>query len=111
LQCNNELEIISIEKRFLKSKPVCKVRFELPAEIAKDAKKVSVVGNFNNWNPKETTLKKLKSGAFSGQVNLERDQKIIYRYLINESKWENDNAAEAYEPTGVSYEENSVLFT
>jgi 1,4-alpha-glucan branching enzyme len=102
---------MSIQKKFLKSKPVCKVRFELPAEMVGSAKKVSVVGNFNNWNPKDTILRKLKSGSFAGQVNLERDQKIVYRYLIDGVTFENDNAAEAYEPTGVSYEENSVLFT
>ena len=35
---------MGIKKQFLKSKPVCKVTFIVPAE---DAKKVAVVGTFN----------------------------------------------------------------
>ena len=41
---------MAIKKQFLKSKPVCKVTFSLPAE---EAKKVSVVGSFNEWNAKK----------------------------------------------------------
>ena len=58
---------MAIKKQFLKSKPVCKVTFSLPAE---EAKKVSVVGSFNEWNAKKAPLKKLKNG-----------KKIIYKIL------------------------------
>ena len=49
---------MSISKKFLKSKPVCKVTFTVPAE---EAKNVAVVGSFNEWNQKATPLKKLKN--------------------------------------------------
>ena len=39
---------ISIQKRYLKSKPVCKVTFSLPREAVKSVKSVSIVGEFNN---------------------------------------------------------------
>ena len=45
-----ELEILftmAIKKQYLKSKPVCKVTFSVPA---KEATKVAVVGDFNEWN-------------------------------------------------------------
>ena len=50
---------MAISKQYLKTKPVCKVTFTVPA---KEAKKVAVVGDFNNWNPKGSMLKKLKNG-------------------------------------------------
>ena len=51
---------MGITKQYLKSKPICKVTFSVPAE---DAKKVAVVGDFNNWSPKGSALKKLKNGT------------------------------------------------
>ena len=42
-----------IAKKFLKSKPVCKATFTLPAEAAQGAKKVFLVGDFNNWDTAE----------------------------------------------------------
>ena len=38
-----------IKKQFLKSKPVCKATFTLPAEAAPEAKTVEILGDFNNW--------------------------------------------------------------
>ena len=52
---------MAISKQYLKSKPVCKVTFSVPA---KDADEVTVVGTFNEWDTKSTTLKKLKNGTF-----------------------------------------------
>ena len=54
---------MAISKQYLKSKPVCKVTFSVPA---KDADEVTVVGTFNEWDTKSTTLKKLKNGT--GQI-------------------------------------------
>ena len=52
---------MAIKKQFLKSKPVCKVTFSLPAE---EAKKVSVVGSFNDWNEKKSSFKEIKEWNF-----------------------------------------------
>ncbi|MCB0457845.1 MAG: glycoside hydrolase, partial [Flavobacteriaceae bacterium] len=54
---------MAITKQYLKSKPLCKVTFTVPAE---EANEVKVVGSFNGWNTKETPLKKLKNGTFKG---------------------------------------------
>ncbi len=48
---------MAIKKQYLKSKPVCKVTFSVPAE---EAKNVAVVGTFNEWNTEATELKKIK---------------------------------------------------
>jgi 1,4-alpha-glucan branching enzyme len=49
---------MAISKQYLKSKPICKVTFSI---VAEDAKNVSLVGSFNEWNAKATQLKKLKN--------------------------------------------------
>ena len=56
---NLKRNTMAITKQYLKSKPVCKVTFTVPAE---EAAKVFVVGDFNDWNPKKGTLRKLKNG-------------------------------------------------
>ena len=71
---------MAIKKQFLKSKPICKVTFTVPAE---EANKVAVVGNFNEWNEKSTPLKKLKNGTFKGTIDLESGKSHEFRYLID----------------------------
>lgn len=83
---------MAITKQYLKSKPICKVTFTVPAE---EAKKVAVVGSFNNWDEKATTLKKLKNGTFKGTLNLEKDNSYEFRYLID-GTYVNDEQADAY---------------
>ena len=48
---------MAISKNYLKTKPVCKITFEVPSE----AESLSVVGDFNNWDLQSTQLKKLKN--------------------------------------------------
>ena len=40
---------MALTKKFLKSKPVCKVGFRLPADAANGVSKVHLVGEFNDW--------------------------------------------------------------
>ena len=100
---------MSLTKKFLKSKPVCKVTFRLKSATAKEAKKVNVLGDFNDWNPKKGKMKKLKSGEFTLTLDLESDRDYEYRYLMDGSEWENDDAADKYVPSGVGVEENCVV--
>ena len=71
---------MAIKKQFLKSKPVCKVTFTVPAV---DAKKVAVVGSFNNWDEKAAPLKKLKNGTHKGTINLDTSNSYEFRYLVD----------------------------
>jgi 1,4-alpha-glucan branching enzyme len=52
-------QIMSLKKQFLKSKPVCKVTFTVDPTLVEGAKEVAVLGDFNNWDPSETTMRKL----------------------------------------------------
>lgn len=101
---------MSLTKRFLKTKPVCKVTFTVSSEMADGAKKVGLVGEFNDWNMKKPiAMKGYKNGSFKATVDLETGKSYQFRYLLDGSTWQNDDLADAYVPTGVSDEENSVV--
>ncbi len=95
----------------LKKKPVrgsdkISVTFETRAHAG--AGKMSVVGEFNDWNPRRHPMRKRKDGAWSATVRLEPGQRYEYRFLVDESEWATDGEADAIvqNPFG---EENSVV--
>ena len=98
---------MAIIKTYSKSKPVCKVTFEVSADAVNGAKSVSLLGDFNEWNP--TALKKQKDGNFKASLELEKGKEFAFRYLVDNDVWINDEAADKYVASGVSYEENSVV--
>jgi len=100
---------MSLKKKYLKSKPVCKVSFEVPKEAANGAKKIVIVGEFNEWDTKELTMKKLKNGSFTSVVDLTPGREYQFRYLIDDNKWENDWNADRYVRTDFGDCENSVV--
>ncbi len=99
----------SLKKTYLKSRNACKVTFRLAWEAAYDAKQVCIVGEFNDWNPTATRMKKLKSGEFSVTLELEPGREYQYRYLIDNTRWENDWGADRYEVSPFGDCENSVV--
>ena len=69
-----------------KDKPK-KVQFEL---LALDAQKVYLAGNFNNWDPKTSLMKKDKKGTWKITLSL-KPGRYEYRFLVD-GNWENDPA-------------------
>lgn len=100
---------MSINKRYLKGKPVCKVTFTLPEEMAPASQSVYVAGDFNQWHPTATPMKKLQNGMFKTTIALETGREYQFRYLIDGGIWENDNQADGYVPSGMGTEDNSVI--
>ncbi|MCK0191251.1 isoamylase early set domain-containing protein [Arenibacter sp. F20364] len=96
---------MGITKQYLKSKPVCKVTFSVPAE---DAKKVAVVGDFNNWSPKGSALKKLKNGTFKGTFDLPKESTYEFKYIVD-GNYVNEAEADRYQWNEFAGAENSVL--
>jgi len=96
---------MAIKKQYLKSKPVCKVTFSVPAN---EASNVAVVGNFNEWNTEATSLKKLKNGIFKGTVDLECKNSYEFRYVVD-GVYINDDQADAYKWSDYAAAENGVL--
>lgn len=99
-----------IKKRYLKSKSSCKVTFRLPKDAVENAQRVSIVGDFNDWDNNTTFMKKLRNGDFSITLDLGRDREFRFRYLIDNTQWENDRQADKYmsNPFG---DEDSVVIT
>ena len=87
---------MSITKKFLKSKPVCKVTFKLAKGQVNGAETVNVVGDFNAWDEQASPMKKLKAGGFSTTLELEQGKEYQFRYLIDGEKWVNDEEADKF---------------
>ena len=100
---------MAIRKQTLKNKPVCKVTFNVCEKMANAATQAHVVGEFNNWSTSATPMKKSKKGAFSATVELEKGRSYQFRYLLGQSRWENDPDADGYLPTPFVDSHNSVI--
>lgn len=100
---------MSISKQYLKTKPLCKVTFTFSAQRDISATQVALLGEFNDWDPTALPMKKNKNGDFTATVNLKKDQEYQFRYLVNGGTWLNDEAADSYQPSQVSYDNNSVV--
>jgi 1,4-alpha-glucan branching enzyme len=100
---------MSIKKQYLKSKPVCKVTFRISEEIGTSARTAHVVGEFNNWNFSSIPMKKLKNGAFTTTLDLNKGKEYQFRYLLDDKRWENDANADKFAPTPYGDCENSVI--
>lgn len=100
---------MAFKKQYLKSKAVCKVTFKITKDEAHEADIVRLVGDFNDWDTTSAPMKKLKDGSFTATVELDKDADYQFRYLLNDSEWENDWEADAYVPSAVSYDNNSVV--
>ncbi len=100
---------MSLQKKYLKSRPVSKVTFRLPREAAPEAKEVFLVGTFNDWDPEATPMTRLKNGEFKVTLDLETGSEYTFRYLIEGELWENDWEADKYVPSGIEGQDNSVV--
>jgi len=80
-----------LKKKYVKSKDEYEVTFELPSE----AKEATLHCSANGWEP--IAMKKSK-GAFSAKLRLPANGRFQYRYLLDNSEWINDAAADGYMP-------------
>jgi 1,4-alpha-glucan branching enzyme len=100
---------MSIQKHFLPGKGVCQVLFTLPVSIFDDAKKIAVVGDFNDWNREKHLLKKTKSGRFQRLLELPTGKEYQFRYLIDDNDWENEWEADGLVETPFEETYNSMV--
>jgi 1,4-alpha-glucan branching enzyme len=61
---------------------------------------VSVVGDFNGWNPDEHPLRKRSNGTRSVAVELDGGRVHPFRYYDELGSWFDDPEADAFEPNG-----------
>ena len=87
-------------------KGACKVMFELPKQVG--AQKAAVLGDFNNWNPRATPMKRKRDGSFSVALNLDAGREYRFRYLLDEERWENDRDADRLVPNIFGTQDSSI---
>ncbi len=99
-----------MKKVFVTKKNSCKVTFSLPKEATLKGKKVSVLGDFNEWNPESAiALSKKKDGSFSKVVELEVGKDYEFRFLVDNERWENAWDADSYVQSPYMNIQNSVV--
>lgn len=100
---------MSLKKKYLKSKPVCKVTFKIPDKEANSARNAHVLGEFNDWSAATLPMKRHKKGGFSLTLDLEKGREYQFRYLLDDHQWQNEPEADAFVPTHFGDSFNSVI--
>jgi hypothetical protein len=80
-----------LQKTYYKTKDYCKVKFSFQPE---QAEKVEILGLNSNWE-ESIVMSKKKDGSFSADVNLPKETTHEFKYLVDETLWLNDEAADA----------------
>ena len=100
---------MGLRKKYLKTKPICKVTFTVPKNLANSAKSIHLVGEFNEWNATKNPLKKTSRGYFSTTIDLDKGKEYQFRYLVDKCNWINDPKADRYVYNDYANCENSVV--
>lgn len=74
------------------------VTFQLPA--AEPVGAVSVVGDFNGWDPYAHPLRKRGNGATTAVINVPAGRTLHFRYLAEGGIWFDDQTAGARDAQG-----------
>ncbi len=77
---------------------VVRVTFVLPADEPAGA--VSVVGDFNDWNPFAHPLRRRGNGTRTAVVSVPANATIRFRYLAEGGLWFDDETADGRDSAG-----------
>lgn len=91
-----------------KGKSNDKVKVTFVIEHDPEQPTVSVVGDFNGWDPSKNKLVKRRNNTRSAAVELEKGQSYRFRYYAADGSWFNDDDADAYE-SGEHGSDNCIL--
>ena len=101
---------MTISKKYLKTKPICKVTFRISPEIGDKHRKACVLGSFNDWNYNSHRMRKLvKDGSFSIVIDLEINKEYEFKYLLDDKIWLNDDSADKEVSTHFGDSINSII--
>ncbi|MEI6894157.1 MAG: isoamylase early set domain-containing protein [Colwellia sp.] len=96
-----------LTKKYFKTKDEAEVTFEFERN---DVKSVSLHGDFNDWQAIEMKFIK-KSQSFKTKVRLPKGGTYHFRYLLDNTEWENDHAADQYLPNEFGSDNSVVTLT
>ena len=93
-----------VQKTYFKTKDYCKVKFSFKVE---NAETIEILGLNSDWE-NSIIMSKKKDGTFSADVNLPKDSKHQFKYLVNDTEWVNEPEADFQEPNAFGGS-NSVI--
>lgn len=99
---------MSMTKKYLKTKPICKVRFKIAEEAGETSETVHLVGDFNDWDPQATPMTRFKNGSYATELSLAVDTEYQFKYLVDGESWVNDLNSDKLIPNEFQGE-NSVV--
>lgn len=85
-----------LKKRYSKDNSNCTVMFTIRPEQAGGAVKAMVLGDFNDWDQTEGIMKKTPDGGFELSIKLAAKREYQFRYLFDDTRWDNDWDADKY---------------
>jgi 1,4-alpha-glucan branching enzyme len=88
-----------IKQASVKGSDSVKVSFILPRSTPNG--KVSVVGDFNGWDPYAHPLRPRSNGTRSVALTLPSGRRYAFRYLGEDGRWHDDEAVATFEPNGM----------
>ncbi len=83
-----------VQKTYFKTKDYCKVKFTVKPE---EADTVEILGLNSDWS-NAVTMNKKKDGSFSIDINLPKDSKHEFKYLVDRKEWINEPEADSEAP-------------
>ena len=83
-----------VQKTYFKTKDYCKVKFSFKVE---NAETIEILGLNSDWQ-NAVIMSKKKDGTFSAEVNLPKETKHEFKYLVNAIEWVNEPEADEQQP-------------
>jgi len=96
-----------IKSRAAKGK--AKVTFIVDPQVG--AQTAAVCGEWNGWSPDADVMHRDSAGGFSLTVGLDAGRAYRFRYLLDGRRWDNDWAADAYQPNDFGGDDSVVDLT
>lgn len=96
-------------KRYCEGGSKCKVTFRLLREMAENAHKVTIAGDFNNWDVSGSEMTRVENGDYVTTLVLDSNKVYRFRYLIDGNRWENDWYADRYVTNGFGSKDSIVV--
>ncbi len=93
-----------IKKTYLKNKNICVVTFYVKKI---DAEKMELVGEWNQWKPEP--MKRKKDGTFWLSKRLKTGRGYRFKYLIDDTYWENELSADQQVPNPFGTTDSLIL--
>jgi 1,4-alpha-glucan branching enzyme len=92
-----------------KGKGRASVTFTLDPGVG--AQTAAVCGEWNDWSAGADGMHRDAEGGFSLTVDLDAGRTYRFRYLLDDQRWENDWAADAYLPNSFGGDDSVVDLT